>query len=79
VSTTALVSLRSETIKVGQPWLAPGDGVLCVGIWVSNDAGIQGTPEDMDRLAEAAHAAAERARATEPELRAKAAGEGASS
>ena len=39
---------------------------------------VQGTPEDMDRLAEAARTAAERARAAEPELRAKA-GEGATS
>jgi malonyl CoA-acyl carrier protein transacylase len=73
--------LGDKTIKAGLPWLGPLDAVH-TAVQIGNPATaysvLSGTPEDMDRLAEAAHAAAERARAAEPELRAQA-GEGASS
>jgi hypothetical protein len=82
VSLHAYVLLKSgEEIEVGTPFLTVGK--VGVAVEIGSPSGgaytsIQGTPEDMDRLAEVAHAAAERARAAEPELRAKA-GEGASS
>ncbi len=69
------ILLYGEEIQIGSPWVAVGSGDLCVALQVDpscrDDGSIQGTPEDMDRLAAAASEAAARARAAEAELRAK--------
>jgi hypothetical protein len=77
VSVSAGVLLNEEPIQFSQAWISKVSGVLHVSVrvGVTSDlsyASIQGTPEDMDRLAAAATEAAARARAAEPELRAKA-------
>jgi hypothetical protein len=62
-----------QLIEVGEPWLGLSGDLNIALRFPTGDlaASIQGTPEDMDRLAEAARTAAAQARATEPELRAK--------
>jgi hypothetical protein len=61
------VLLYGEEIEAGQPWISEA-GNLCVSVWISDQCDIQGTPQDMDRLAEAARTAAAQAHTAEPEL-----------
>jgi hypothetical protein len=77
VSVSAGVLLNEEPIQFSQAWVSEVSGEMNVALRVGtvtdlSYASIQGTPEDMDRLAAAATEAAARARAAEPELRAKA-------
>jgi hypothetical protein len=75
VSVSLGIMLEGEAIEpTGHIWLSADRLKVSVRIgeqYAPDTVSIQGAPEDMERLAEAARSAAEQARAAEPELRAE--------